>query len=153
MILKYFTVMFLFLMTSSLNAQDSNQSRIDLNEFLGARLYKVFQTFGTPRDVFCSADGKGEVILDYGIFGLQIGHKEVTIVYFWGNFPGEAFGIKSSMTATEIEKILGKPDDTKISKSDKTPIYIYNMPDTDRMFIIFFDKNNKIDRMQIEWLD
>ena len=138
--------------SSALVAQNNKQKGIDLNEFMGARLYKVFKTFGNPRDLFCSADGNNETIMDYGSFAFQIGNKEVTIVYFWDNFPGKVFGVAMGTSKTDLEKQYGKPDLVKHSKIDGNLIWIYNLPDTDRMFIVFFDKNEKIKRMQIEWL-
>lgn len=137
----------------TMNAQDKKEKGIDLNEYLGARLYKVFETFGNPHDLYCSADGKNETIIDYGPFAFQIGHKEVTIVYFWNNFPGTVFGVSIGTSKDDLEKTYGKPSAVKKSKIDGAAIWIYNIVKTDRMFIVFFDKNGKIDRMQIEWIN
>ena len=112
----------------------------------------MFKTFSTPFDVFCSADGKGEVVLDYGQFGFQIGNKMVSVIYFWENFPGTVFGVTTKMTAEQIIEKLGKPSETKVSKIDGGNIYIYTMPDTDRMFVIIFNKQGSVTRFQIEWL-
>ncbi|GEM_PF-2852544 len=137
----------------TINAQDKKEKEIDLNEYLGVRLYKVFETFGNPNDLFCSADGKNETIIDYGSFAFQIGHKTVTIVYFWNNFHGTVFGVSIGSSMDDLEKTYGKPSAVKKSKIDGTAIWIFNIEKTDRMFIVFFDKNGKIDRMQIEWLN
>ncbi len=148
----FISALWIIVLSANLMAQTTKQEEIDLNDFMGARLYKVFNTFGTPSDVYCSADGKGEVILDYGIFALQIGNKTVTIVYFWSNFTSTVFGLKMGMPKDDIIKTLGKPGDIKTSAADNNEILIYKLSDTDRMLIIFLDKNNKIYRMQIEWL-
>ena len=148
----YLSVILLILMTANMFGQESEKSKTDLNEFLGVRLYKVFKTFGTPRDVFCSADGRGETILDYGAFAFQIGNRTVSIVYFWENFTGKVFGLTIGMTAEQVKKAIGNPNDIKQSKADGTPIWIYNLIDTDRMLVIIFNKSNKIERIQIEWL-
>jgi hypothetical protein len=149
----YLLILISFVAVSGLTAQENKEKPIDLNEFLGARLYKVFKTFDKPRDVFCSGDGKGEVVLDYGTFAFQIGNKTVTIVYFWENFPGVVFGVKTDMSMDKIKEVLGKPNETKVSKIDGGTILIYTIPQTDRMFVVIFNKQGRIIRMQIEWLD
>ena len=128
---------------------DENKT-IDLNEYIGSRLYKVFNDIGLPNDVVCSADGGSGVILNYDIFGIQIDDKIVSVIYFWDNFPGEVFGNKIGTTKKELEEKYGKPDSEKKSSVDGSDVWIYNLKDTDRYFVLIFDENSKVKRIQIE---
>jgi len=131
----------------------SKEKELDLFELMGARLYKVFETFGAPRDIFCSSDGRGEAILDYGIFGLQIANKMVDIVYFWETYPDEVMGVKIGNSVDIVVKALGKPSQEKKSTLENEPIYIYYFTKIDKILVIFFDDKLNVKRMQIEWIN
>lgn len=143
----------LFLLTVFSSTTQSQQKNVDLFDFMGARLYKVFESFGAPRDIFCSSDGRGEAILDYGIFGLQISNKMVDIVYFWETYPDEVMGVKIGNSTDIVIKALGKPTQEKKSTSEGEPIYLYYFTKIDKVLAIFFDTQLKVKRMQIEWIN
>ena len=138
-----------FVMLSQAQIDDSKLSKMDLGEYLGARLYKIFQTFGSPEDIICSSDDRGEPIMDFGKFAFQIGSKTATIVYFWENYPGSVLGFKVGDSKFDLEKKYGKPNVEKDGK-DGSLIWIYTFKDIDRYFVVFFDDNAKIKKMQLE---
>jgi hypothetical protein len=129
--------------------EDTKLAKMDLSEYLGARLYKLFQTFGTPDDIACSNDERGEPILDFGKFAFQIGAKTVNIIYFWENYPGKVMGFKVGDSRADLEKKYGKPNVEKDAK-DGSLIWIYNFKEIDRYFVVFFDDDAKIKKMQLE---
>jgi hypothetical protein len=149
--LKLIAVILLFGFNAiSAQTENTDTNSVDLNDYLGARLYKVFTDIGVPDDVICSAEGRSGVILDYTFFGLQIENKTVSVIYFWNNFPGEVFGNRIGLTKKEIESKYGKPDSEKTSSVDGSLIWIYGLKDTDRYFVIIYDENAKVIRYQIE---
>jgi len=151
-LVKIFLILFVSAVNLNLAQDDLKKDPVDLKEFLGVRLYKIFEVFGNPYDLFCSADGKSETILDYGTFAFQVGNKTVNIVYFWENFKGIVFEVSIGTSSEDLFKKYGKPTLEKRSTIDGNVIWVYNLVKTDRMFVVFFDKDNKISRMQIEWI-
>ena len=137
-----------------LDAQENTSATPDkIGDYLGGRMFKIFQTFGHPTDVFCSSDANNETILDYGKFAFQIGKKTVTIVYCWGTYDKAENGIKIGDLKKDVEAKLGKPDKEKNSTLDSSLIWIWNYKETERYFVIFYDEDAKVKKMQWELMD
>jgi len=147
-------VIILIISGSFLLAQESTATVPDkIGDYLGIRLLKIFQTFGHPTDVFCSSDQTNETVLDYGKFGFQIGKKTVTIVYCWGSYDKAENGVNIGDLKKDVETKIGKPNKEKNSTLDGSLIWIWNYKETERYFVVFFDEDAKVKKMQWELMD
>lgn len=149
----FLTIFSIFLIASLQNVNSQTKDTKNIDELLGSRLMKVFQSLGNPIDLFCSADGRNETVLEYGKFGFQIGKKIVNIIYYWENYDLPVNGISIGDMKKDAETKLGKPDKEKTSSIDGDLIWIYDQKDKERYFVIFFDENAKVKRIQWELMD
>jgi hypothetical protein len=113
---------------------------------VGDRLAKVFARFGTPEDVWGNKGKEG--ILSYWSFAFAVKDKTITACFFAeGSWKGTVRGIKFGDTREQVVKTLGG-NYTEVKGADFNS-YGWELKEQNAKFWVYFDKDNKVNQMEV----